>query len=592
MAINLTNLFTALGRIGNNAYIIDSTQSTQAAPFNDLIALSYVNPTWLSTLIQNYDALIRTESQPQSTWSLTAQTILQAFVTADNPSWGTTLSASLQYLLEQMQNQSASVQSCTITSSVVADALNVGTPAVYVLTTRADGLIYQNTIAEVGSLVFTDDAYTGSATVNQEPWQWSGAPNISSLGTGTPVGLWDWDWPRGSNSTMTGNNIDAAQDATASGNYLTNGDMGTWSGSPAKLDNWYLATGTWGTDIKRSSAAAGLDGGYALEFVAGTGVSSILQQQFNSDESDPTVSTAGTDVALTAYRSYVVNLWIKRSGVVSGGVLRVSLVDSSGTTISDNIGTPNSGTITLSGITTSYVAYQFSFRLPVVTPSDGIIRLRLTMSSVLTGANVLVDYIAMAQPTQLYSGGPSLISFANPSDPVEAGPNPDGWSITFTNNRGGASYGATMQTLINRLFQTPELILPYSSTPTISDGLITSGITFPTTFELFLPRQCVTTVSGVVQDTTASAIPYTFQVVQAISIDNDISSIIGKIEESTTGVGAWTDVVGGTFANPLGADDLQSLVMTRTKRYIRYTCTIVASGGSPLAWVSATGNYY
>lgn len=593
MSINLTQLFTALGRVAFNGVLINRAQTQQDIPMDDLLALSYINPAWTSQLVQSYDNLIRAESGGEFTWANTARIILQATVTADNPSFGTSLGSSLLYLLEQFQNQSATVKECTITTAFVADALNVGTPCIYISKTRYDGLIFQNTIAEVGAFVFTDDSYTGSATRNQEPWQYTGAPNISSLGTGIAVGLWDWDYPQGSGVYVTGNNIDGAQNATTTGNYLTNSDFEDWTGSsPAVLDNWYLTGGTWGTDIRRSvSATAGIDGGYAVEFIAGTGTTETLSQQFNSTETDGTDPTAGTEAALTAFKTYIFNVWLKAAGVISSGTLRISLVDSTGTLIQDQAGNTQTHNIALAAYSTSWTANALEFRLPKILPADGIVRLQIRMSNVLVGANLFMDYAAFAQPTPLYTGGPTAISFANPADPVEAGPNPDGWTFTFTNNRGGAEFGWTWQNTVNRLFRSADLILPYAAVPTISDGLITTGLTFtPTVFNVLPPTDVQTSdISNVIDCDT---LPLTLQFIQSVgSTFTDISSIDGKMEESTTGVGSWTNIANGLFTSVIVGNQIGVVAVTRTKRYIRYSFTITPSGGSPNSYLSVTGGY-
>lgn len=585
MAFDLDNFFQAIGRAGREDYAINQAQAQQATPFDDLIGYSYINPAWITQLTASYDSVIRNSSVGMSAWAQAAGTILQAMVVAEAPAYGSSLGSSLLYLRNEMIAQGKTVQSCTITGASVAESANVGTPAILVITTRGDGLVLQNTIAEESTLYYTDDAYTGSATVGQEPYSWVGAANISSLGTGIGVGTWDWDWPQGSNGSATGTNIAGDDEANTSGNYLTNGAFDAWTGGTPALDNWYLETGTWGTTIQRTTTHLG--GTYSVEFIVGATLNG-LTQQFDSDDS--TGATAGTAAILTAFQGYGFNIWLRAAGVISGGVMTVSLVDGSAAVINDQQGTANSTTIALTAHSTNWVAHPIAFRLPVILPS--IVRLKIKITTALAGANLYMDWAAFGVPTNFYVGGPNVIAFSNPAAPVEAGPDPDGFTITTTNNRGGASFGATMQTLVSRLYQTPDLILPYSATPNISDGLITTGLTFPTPFELQLALPFTATASGVVQDTLSNGIPWTFQVVQSISISMDISSIIGKIEESTTGVGAWTDVAGGTFDNPGGPDDLQDLTMTRTKRYIRYTCTITPSGGSPSAYVSAIGGYY
>lgn len=470
----LDNIFEVTGRIGRTAYQIDSGQSTQAATFNEVVALSYVNPAWIANLSAQYDSAIRQQSTTMGVWQQAAQTILLGMVAGQDPFYGTSLSAALSYILQLMIAGSKTVKTCTITESTVADTANVGTGVVFCTLIRGDGLIFQNTVAEVSTLLITSDSYTGGATVGQEPWSWSGAANLSSLATGTPVGLWDWDWPQGSGASASASCIDASQDNTpVSGNYLTNSDFQSWTtGGTPILNNWHLTVGTWGTDILQETGTVMTNTTYSVKFVAGATLTA-LTTQFNSAITDGTLTTAGTVANITAFTGYAFNFWLKASGVISGGVLKVDLVDGSGTVINDQAGTANTYTLTLSTVTTSWVAYNTPFRLPVILPS--IVRVRIRISTALAGASLYMSWGAFSLPTNLYSGGPNLSVFSNPQAPFEANPDPDGFTLTFTNNRGGASYGATFQTLWNRLYQTPGLILPYSGSPSYADSLITNS---------------------------------------------------------------------------------------------------------------------
>lgn len=470
MAMNLTNLFTALGRTGRAGYMIASGQNGQGTPFTQLAGYAYVNPAWIASLTQSYDSLIRGQSQGMSSWTQICQTILQQFVTADVPAYGLSLDTSLRYLIEDMTAQGATFAACTVGKTVTGDSANVGTGVCAVSTTRYDGLVFQNTFAEESTLAITDDSYTGSATAGQEPWTWNGAANVSSLLTGTGVGLWDWDWPTGSGASATGNVVSADQDASTTGNLLTNSDFEDWtSGAASPPDYWAVSSGAWGTGVQRGATA--LTGTYSVEWVAGTGATPAITQQF--DSSDSTGATAGTSATIDAYSTVFVNVWLRAAGVVTAGVLTVDLVDDAGSVINDQQGTPNSGTVTLSTLTPGdWEATTFEFRTKIVMPS--IARLRIRISTALTGANVSMDDVVCCYPTQLYPGGPSAAVFAGGTD-FEALPDPDAFTLTFTNNRAGASYGATWQTLMYRIFQNPDLIFPYNGGGTISDTLITGA---------------------------------------------------------------------------------------------------------------------
>ena len=472
MAINLTNLFTALGRVGKELRLIDATQDTLSTPFTSLTGYAYVNPSWLASLAGSYDAASRLSSQTMAPWLVTATNILQGFVLADNPAYGGTVSAALEYVREQFVDQSASVAECTVSATVTADPANEGTPGVTCSVYRQDGLTQQNCIPEKTTLVVTADSFTGGATRGREPWQWVGAPNVSSRGTGAAVGFYDFDWPQGSGAVVTGNFISADQDATLGGNLLTNGDFDTWTGSaPAVLDNWYLAGGTWGTDVVREATTV-LGGTYAIKAVAGTAATWRLTQQFDSDVSDGTDPTAGTLVALPNYGMFTVCLWTKAAGVVSAGVLTVSLVDDTGTVINNQIGVANSQTLNLSALSTSWTPRLFTFQTPAVMAD--VVRLKVHMSTALAGANVYFDWFAATNPTNFYTGGPYAAGFSNPAAPVVATQDPDAWTLLLANDYAGSTYRSTWQALIVRLFQTPQLLLPYDASPTIADTLITS----------------------------------------------------------------------------------------------------------------------
>ena len=473
MSLDLTHVFTSLGRCAREGYLIAGGQSPQGVPFSELAALSYVNPSWIAPLAQSYDAGIRAQSAGMSAWVSAAQTILQKLVAADDPAYGISLPSALSYLYQQMIAQSATVARCTVGSTVTADAANVGKGVVFVTLVRSDGVPLEHTVAETSTLLVTADSYTDGAVAGREPWSWAGAPNVSTLGTGVTVSTWDYDWPAGSAGSASGNFVSASQDANTAGNFLTNGDFETWTaGTGQPPDNWVMDSGVWGTAIVRGTTA--LDGSYSLQFKGGTGTCGI-RTQFNSTVSDSTNAAAGTSAALTALASppYAFNLWLRSAaGTVGAGVMTVDLVDGSGTVIADQAGTNNTNTIALTGLTTTWQAKSFAFRTPRSLPATARLRIRITTG--ITGDDVFVDSVAFCRTVNAYPGGLNLCGFSDPAAPFVAGPDPDAFTITTTNNRAGASYGATWQTAQLRIFQTPTLLLPSTtSPPTVADTLIT-----------------------------------------------------------------------------------------------------------------------
>lgn len=452
---NPGGLFPRLGRLGKALLELNLSQADYDA------ALSGVAAQFASTLKDVYGPLAAQQSQlvqgvpsNYSAVQQVAQSVLQRMVADDVAAAGRNLDDALREVIRQMRAGSVSVKACTVASTVAALGTPTGTGKLVATTKRGDGLVQENLFAEVGRLVCLADSYSGGQTAGQEPFRYIGEGDEGR-------GEFDYLWPAGS-AALTGlTAISADTDASATGNLTTNGDAESWTGTTPALDNWVLAPGTWGTDIAQN-ASSPYRGTYDVRFVAGTGVNTALAQTFDD--------STGSAVALTPLTSYAFCAWMKRGGVVSAGVLTVELVDGSGTVINDEQGTANSFTQTLSALTTSYAAVTGFFRLPAIPPA--VVKLRLRISTALTGASVYVDDICLAPVTEAYTGGPGLCVFSGVT-PFKAG---DQWTATQTNDRGGASNLATFQALFDRLFgmRGRGLLLPSAGSPTLADTLIQS----------------------------------------------------------------------------------------------------------------------
>lgn len=446
-AIAYDELFNRLGRIGHIAYLIDGGQAGVPAALIDLFD-NYESTTDLDligTLITQQFQLPSQITSVMNTIAGLAQSTIFRMVQASQPSVRSVPGAVLE-LIRQMTADAQAVATCTIGVSNAALTTNIGNGVVVTSTKRGDGLVQQNTVAEVLRLACTADSYTGGCTAGQERFGMGGQPNTASL--------WDYNWPTGSGSSSNATAVSADIDANTSSNLLTNGDFETWAGSPVAASNFVLSTGTWGTDITRSATAN--RGTYSLDFIAGTGVNTALYQQFNT-------GTTGTVANPSSLNSYAVNFWGKRVGVVSAGVLTVELVDGSGTVINDQQGVANSTTFTLSAWTTSFVAKNVVFRIPDVPPST--MRLRFRISTALTGADVLIDDLCFSPLVSAYSGGFGYQVFSGATPFVTQ----DAFNVTATNDRAGVLYGANFQTLFQRFYGMMNLnppaglLLPYST---------------------------------------------------------------------------------------------------------------------------------
>jgi len=479
MAINVTTLFTRLGKLFRQRYLAVSYQDDVPTAIDDILD-EYTGDERLS--VSGLPALISANLLGiENIWGASggiraaAEATLIRTVFDDNPAQAGTLTAALSEVIRQMRVQSESVKLATVaaTAATVSGYTNQGNGAICLSTLRGDGLSQQNIIAEVGKLLCTTDSQTGGATTGVESWQYAGqaGPGDASLYT----------WPTGSGASTTITGISAFGDNTG-GNLLTNSDFETWAGSPLAASNWTLAVGTWGTDIVREASTVYTQT-YAAKIVgnaSGSGVLVNLQQTFN----DGTTGTAGTLLPST---SYALNFYIKADVVPAAGVITIDLVDGSNTVIQDDQGVNNSIVITCStALSTSYASLVAKvtagtgisgsnvFRLPKTLPSTIKLRIRVT-TAISTSSNIFIDDMALGRLTALYDGGPGCAIFSGSSKWIAG----DQYAITQTNNRGGgtgASLQADFQAMFDAAFdmRAKGLLLPTDASPTQANSLIYS----------------------------------------------------------------------------------------------------------------------
>ncbi len=459
MAIDFTTnpggFFPRLGRILHVAYVMDVYEATLPAVWTSLEAqfLASLQPVVAPPTLQA-DALTRVASGVMAFAASMALDLLTQTVLADQPSQSGTPASCWAEVIRQMIAQGKTVQANTITVTPTALTGSVGTGVIVTSTKGGNGLVRENTVAETLRAVCVADSYSGTVTAGREQFSVVGAP--------ATAGTWDYDYPSGSGAVTALNAVAADQDATTTGNLLTNGDFEDWTADATPQLNFWTLTGTWGTAARRTAVTV-YQGLYAVEWLAGGGINVALTQPFN----DSTLGTAAVPAPLT---SYAHNVWLQRQGVVTAGVLTVELVDSTGTVVNDAQGVANSTTITLSALTTGFVAHNVVFRLPANPPT--LLNIRYRMSTALTGANVVMDSAAFAPLTAMYTGGPGIAIFSGATPFVAQ----DGWSIADTNDQGGATNLATFQTGCDRLYDMKSmgLLVPSSGAPNIANTLITS----------------------------------------------------------------------------------------------------------------------
>lgn len=453
MAVQLTGLgglFTRLGKIGRIAQSIAGSEAALIAPFFNLInqydsTLQYaIAPV---SLIE--DRCVRNNSSVMAFAQQLATTTVLGMVSADVPVI-TTLPLALQELRRQMLVYNQSVAKCNLSINPVALQNKTGNGVLVTTTKRGDGLTNDNMIAEQPRLICTADSYTGGATVGSEQFTFTGDPQNA--------GVWDYDWPQGSNAFVGFNAVRSSQYGSATGNILVNGDFGN---GVAANKSWTLTGGAFGTDVIQSSQS--YQGLNALEF-APTNKTLTLVQTFGS--------AAGSSVVPTPLTSYAINFWLAAmTGTVTTGTLVIELIDGNNALINDAQGTPNQFTIDLTTVPLTYTPYNAVFRL--ASPPPATVQLRFRLSVGVQGTGVLLDSVAMTAVTQAYTGGPGLALFSG-SIPFVFN---DGWTVWTANDRAGQAYLGTFQALFDKLFGTRAggYLLPTSGAPTISDTLISQG---------------------------------------------------------------------------------------------------------------------
>lgn len=466
MAVTLVGtagLFTRWGKQGKAVFACNGGQATLATALTEIgdqyeTSLRDV----FATIAASQKALVRGQISPGVLAAAMGTNTFLQMMDADTPAAARSVGLAALELIRQMKASVDSVKASTVgvTPTAFTSPSNTGNGTLVTSTKRGDGLVNENMVTETGRLTCTSDSYSGGQTAGRERFQFLGE---SPLGEGR----FDYLFPTGSGANATVRCVEPTQDASTTGNALTNGDFETWSGSPVQAENWAITTGVWATDVIKDITAGRPRSGLACARWAATAVLSKIDQQFGS--ATTTGTSAGTGASLTAQTSYAVCLFLRRvSTAITTGTLRVRLIDGTATTINDTQGTANTFNVTLSTLTTSYAAFTGVFRLSNLPASTVKLRIELTVAN---DQDFLLDDVMMAPLTTLYTGGPGLAIFAG-TTPWATG---DGYSLAATNDRGGATYAnGTFQTLVPALLGLPTLLLPSAGSPTIANTLITA----------------------------------------------------------------------------------------------------------------------
>lgn len=368
-------------------------------------------------------------------WKRIAEKILVRMVDVDSPLAQKDVESALKELIRQMVGATLSSPSNDVNASTISLGTQTnGTPTptgtCKIIQSGKDGRgqSWQTVFAEVIRAACVADAQsatTGGATARQESIRFTGAAQVTDV--------FSHLYPAGSGASNTLQLSDARLDNSGQ-NVLYNGSFDRFL-STNTPEEWVIVSGPAGTNVFAAGQAEAATGGTnALKLTGAGGTTITLTHSFDT-AATATIGSGGTPYELLPTTQYAICLWVKAlSAAPAAGVLRVALRLTDGTTvIADDFAVNNTFDIDLTLITTSYVAYTGTFRVPTVLSTSTPFKLVLTTSTNITNGNsVVIDDVAMVPMTVLYAGGPSVAAFAGPVNPVIN----DYWTLTNSNTRG------------------------------------------------------------------------------------------------------------------------------------------------------------
>ena len=275
-------------------------------------------------------------------------------------------------------------------------------------------------------------------------------------------------WPAGSNADMAVTVTSAALDSQSSQNNVTKNLLrnSTFDEAPTATTFTGWTLGGTGTALssddggeggsltdnqQRTSTRFGDRGSYNIQFNGnGSYKHSAFQRLGN---------TQGSKSRVYSGQCYVVSCQLRaHTTTITSGVLRAALWNGTSSRLSGA-----SATIDFSStnISTSYTNFTASFVLSEkVVPQD--VRFALDFSTALQdGRSLIVGELILAQPVQLYPGGPKILITRGAADYRLR----DGFTLAYTNN-----YNAEMQTFFDQYANMGNMLLPVVGSTAVSDG--------------------------------------------------------------------------------------------------------------------------
>lgn len=427
-------------RVGKLGAILDELDTLRATTYPDLVegvlelfdgctpderkVVSTLNPSGLSSL--------RSGASPTIVRTLT-QAITVAMADADTPLVAATLENALPVLMRQLTasyNAATNSVSATVTQSGLTGTGNVVASVKDVYGRALQALLADTLAIRVSSV----------GTAGAEVLRVQGSEAVSDK--------LSYLWPAGSGAVNTFTSMALA----AAGNLVSNGGFEDIGGLGPT--DWVIDTGT----ISYSTGSP--------TYYAGT--TSI--RMIGDGSSLPAISQTLT--GLSALTQYAVDFVCCMTSTPAAGVLTVDLYDGA-SVINDDEGNPNSFTVSLTGISTTFVHKSGAFRMPSVVP--GTVKLRLRITTAISNTHHLsVDNVIMQRMRPLTTDGttPYVAVFGGNVNWVIADGDPDisTFKIVTTND-----WASKWRKFLERTLDLAAggYSLPTSGGTTLSESLLT-----------------------------------------------------------------------------------------------------------------------
>jgi len=389
----------------------------------------------------------------------------------------TSFSQAFAEWVRQMQVQSKTVKSCTVSAATTPGGSNVGTATVYCSLLDVNGLTLEYSFAETMVLKCTEDQFTGAT---------AGSETLSIVSPAEVTDTLSYLWPGGSGINTTTTVNDPTQGNGSGGNMLTGSATGATTVGAFKAwtmavpNGWTIQTDAGNISDGTTAAYSGTD--HCLQLTgntAGSNANTALYQTFANGG-----ITGGSTVTLLPNTVYQFYAQVKADVVPAAGVVQFNLVDAANATITNNAGTNQRITSTISGFGgTTYQTVTGTFQTPTNMPTN--VRLQIIASTpITTGSNVFIDFACLAVPTSqgngyggLYPGGPYMSVFRGDVDLVNYVSNTvgDRFQVAVANNYGTSSPTVlSFGPMFNQLCNLAGLgyIMPTSGSPNEADSLI------------------------------------------------------------------------------------------------------------------------